>query len=58
MRQLARWYNVEVTYEGNIPKREFNGEIGKTLTLDQLLKVLTKTRVHYSIDGNKLTIRP
>jgi transmembrane sensor len=58
MRQLARWYNVDVAYEGNIPKRAFNGEIGKMLTLDQVLKVLTKTRVHYSIEGNKLTIRP
>jgi len=58
MRQLARWYNVEVTYEGNIPKREFNGKIGKTLTLDQVLKVLTKTRVHYTIEEKKLTIRP
>jgi transmembrane sensor len=59
MRQLTRWYDIDVTYEGNIPKREFNGKIGKSLTLDQLLKVLTTTtRFHYSIEGNKLTIRP
>jgi transmembrane sensor len=58
MRQLARWYDVDVTYEGDIPKREFNGKIGRTLTLDQVLKVLAKTRVHYTIDGNHLTIRP
>jgi ferric-dicitrate binding protein FerR (iron transport regulator) len=58
MRQLARWYNVDVTYEGNIPTREFDGKIGKTLTLDQVLKILTKTRVHYSIEGRQLTIRP
>jgi ferric-dicitrate binding protein FerR (iron transport regulator) len=58
IRQLARWYDVEVHYEGDIPKREFNGEIGKLLTLDQVLKVLTKTRVHYTIEGNQLTIWP
>ncbi len=58
MRQLARWYDIDVVYEGNISKREFNGKIGKSLTLDQVLKVLTKTRVHYSIEGKKLTIRP
>jgi transmembrane sensor len=59
MRQLARWYDVDVTYEGNMPKRSFNGEIGKMLTLDQLLKVLsTTTRVHYTIEGKKLTIQP
>jgi transmembrane sensor len=58
MRQLARWYNVDVSYEGDIPGRAFNGEIGKMLTLDQVLTVLTKTRVHYRIEGNHLTIRP
>lgn len=59
MRQLARWYNVEVRYEGNLPKREFNGEMGQTLTLDQVLKGLTKTRVHYRIEnGNQLIILP
>jgi transmembrane sensor len=60
MRQLSRWYNVDVKYEGEIPKDkyQFNGKIGKTLTLDQVLKILTKTQVHYSIDGNELTIRP
>jgi ferric-dicitrate binding protein FerR (iron transport regulator) len=59
MRQLARWYNVEVKYEGEIPRRDFNGEIGKSLTLDQVLRVLTKTRVHYRIEeGNRLIILP
>ena len=60
MRQLSRWYNVDVKYEGNIPKDrfEFNGKIGKLLTLEQVLKILIKTQVHYSIDGNQLTIRP
>jgi transmembrane sensor len=60
MRQLSRWYNVDVKYEGNIPtdQFQFNGKIGKSLTLDQVLKILTKTQVHYSIEGNQLTIRP
>jgi len=59
MRQLARWYDVDITYEGDIPPRRFSGRIGKTLTLDQVLKILTHTRVHYSIEaGNRLIIRP
>jgi len=27
MRQLARWYDVEVKYEGAIPEKEFNGKM-------------------------------
>jgi transmembrane sensor len=59
MRQLSRWYDIDVTYGGKIPVRTFNGEIGKTLSLDQLLKLLsTTTRLHYTIEGKKLIIQP
>jgi transmembrane sensor len=59
MRQLARWYNVDVEYRGAIPKDRFDGDIGNTLTLDQVLKGLAKTRIHYQIEqGNKLIILP
>lgn len=58
MRQLARWYNVEIRYEGNIPARHFEGEIGRTLRLDQVLRILTKTGIHYEIDGDIVTIQP
>ena len=59
MRQLSRWYNVDVTYEGNIPPRQFTGMIGRSLTLDQVLKGLKKEEIHYQIEeGNKLIITP
>ena len=59
MRQLSRWYNVDVTYEGNIPHRQFQGMIGRSLTLNQVLKGLTKEQVHYQIEkGNRLIITP
>ena len=59
MRQLSRWYNVDVTYEGNIPSRQFTGMIGRSLTLNQVLKGLAKERVHYQIEeGNRLIITP
>lgn len=59
MRQLSRWYNVDVSYEGNIPSRQFNGMIGRSLTLDQVLRGLAKENVHYRIEeGNRLIITP
>jgi transmembrane sensor len=61
MRQLARWYNIEVTYEGLIPKEkfQFNGKMGKDLSLDNVLDLLTNAQVHFRIEaGNKLVIRP
>jgi len=58
MRQLGRWYDVDVRYDGVIPSRKFDGVIGKNLTLDQVLKLLTKARVHYTITDRQLTIHP
>ncbi|SHN07353.1 FecR family protein [Chitinophaga sp. CF418] len=57
MRQLARWYNIEVSYEGKTPDATFTGEIDKTLTLSQVLEGLSTTRINYKIEGNRLIIR-
>jgi ferric-dicitrate binding protein FerR (iron transport regulator) len=57
MRQLARWYNLEIVFEGEIPPGKFSGEIGRTLTLNQLLKGLSITKIKYRLEnGNKLII--
>jgi len=59
MRQLSRWYAIDVTFPEGIPKRSFTGDIGRSLTLDQVLKGLSKTRINYKImNGNKIVILP
>ena len=59
MRQLSRWYDVEVRYENVNPTETFTGEIDRNLTLAEVLKVLEKTRVHFRIEeGRKLVILP
>jgi len=57
LRQLSRWYDVDVQYQGPVSPRVFSGDIGRSLTLSQVLKVLSKSRIHYRIeDGTKLII--
>jgi transmembrane sensor len=59
MRQLARWYDIDVEYTGPVPTGAFDGEIGRSLSLDQVLQGLAKSRIHYSIMNNhKIMIRP
>lgn len=58
MRQFARWYNIEVSYEGNIGEHEFVGRISRNSSLQKVLKVLTDEGVHYRLTDNKLTILP
>ncbi|RPE09171.1 FecR family protein [Chitinophaga lutea] len=56
MRQLARWYDVEVMYGSDIPSREFVGEIERDLHLSQVLKILEQNNIHFKIQGRKIIV--
>lgn len=56
MRQLSRWYDVEVIYEGAIPDREFGGKIERNNSLNDVLKILELSNVHYKIKERKIII--
>lgn len=58
MRQLARWYGIQVNYEGIPTKAQFWGKMGRDLNLTQVLTGLTKSKVHFKLDGNTLTVLP
>ena len=57
MRQLSRWYDVEVVYKANIPQDTFSGEMDRDLTLNAVLKLLNASAVQVQIaDGNRLIV--
>ncbi|MBO9154392.1 FecR family protein [Chitinophaga sp. GCM10012297] len=58
MRQLSRWYDVEVKYEGAVPDKTFEGKIRRDLTLAQVLRILERSGVHTKIEGKQLTLLP
>ena len=59
MRQLTRWYNVEVVYEGQISNQEFGGTISRTKNIIEVLNVLQSTgRVRFKIEGRRVTVMP
>lgn len=59
MRQVARWYNVEVAYQGNVQQEIFSGTIPRSAGITQLIKILELTKtVKVSIEGRKLMIAP
>jgi transmembrane sensor len=53
MRQLSRWYDVEVKFQGVPDTTPFEGEIGRGLTLAQVLKGLEQIHVHFRIEEDK-----
>ncbi|MDQ6530881.1 FecR domain-containing protein [Flavobacterium sp. LHD-85] len=58
LRQLSRWYDVEVVYEKGVPSRSFEGEIQRDLNLSQVLRILEKNKVHFKIEGKILRVMP
>lgn len=56
MRQLARWYDVTVRYQGAVPQRSFNGKISQNLTLEQVLHILTNHQIKYTIEQDRTLI--
>lgn len=58
MRQLARWYDIDVVYEGQIPDQEFVGRIQRNLLLSDVLKGLENEHCHFKLEGRRLTVTP
>jgi len=59
MRQLERWYDIDVVYEKNIPRLEFYGKMGRDLNLAAVLRGLEKSNVHFRMEeGRKLVVLP
>lgn len=58
MRQLSRWYDIEVQYATDTPNVVFAGKMGRDLNLSQVLNVLSKMEVNFTIEGKKLIVNP
>ncbi len=59
MRQLERWYNIDIVYEKNIPEITFGGKMGRDLSLQHVLRILEISKVHFRLESNnKLVVTP
>jgi transmembrane sensor len=56
MRQISRWYNLDIVYSGKIPDRLFKGKIQRSLPLSGILNILKKGDVNFKLDGHTLTV--
>lgn len=56
MRQLTRWYDVDVVFEGNTPDIRIGGFIHKNVSLSTVMEFLKGNGVRYKLEGKKITI--
>jgi hypothetical protein len=58
MRQIARWYDVDVDYTGVIGKH-FRGMISRSVNVSEVFEMLELTgEVHFKIAGKKIIVMP
>lgn len=58
MRQIARWYDVDVEYQGDTPVRTFSADVSRNVNLSKLLKILEASNIRFKIEGRKLIVLP
>jgi transmembrane sensor len=58
MRQLTRWYDIEVRYEDVVPEIYFAGKMSRDLRLEDILGGLKGARVHFRLEGRTLVVLP
>jgi transmembrane sensor len=56
MRQLGRWYDMEVVYEGPVKDYEFVGEISRATRLSSVLRILEAGGVRFRVEGKTITV--
>jgi ferric-dicitrate binding protein FerR (iron transport regulator) len=58
MRQVSRWYNVEVVYPNGVPAGTITGKFPRSMNFSSVLQVLLKSGVSLRMEGQKIVVNP
>ncbi|MEO8415934.1 MAG: FecR family protein [Ginsengibacter sp.] len=56
MREIGRWYNVEIEYADKVPVRQFEGKISRNAELSDVLRILELSNVKFTLVGSKIIV--
>ncbi|MNK07528.1 fec operon regulator FecR [compost metagenome] len=56
MRQVARWYDVNVIYVGPISEEKYYGEISRSSKLSEVFKILELNNVNFEVVGKTVKV--
>jgi transmembrane sensor len=57
MRQISRWYNVDVEYAGQIPASTYHGRISRNSNASTVLKILELSGINFTIEGRTIIVK-
>lgn len=58
MRQVSRWYDVEVRYEGNSRGENFTGRLPRNANVSGVMKILSLSGVKFRIEDKTIIVTP
>ncbi|HEV2481195.1 MAG TPA: FecR domain-containing protein [Puia sp.] len=56
MRQIARWYDVQIVYKGSAPKDEIVGRIPRSADVTEVLHIMELIGIRFNIDGKTIIV--
>ena len=57
MRQVSRWYDLDIVYESPVPDLQFSGKIERSLPLSGITHLLESGQIHFRIEGKKCILK-
>ena len=57
MKQLERWYDIDVRYEGKIPAIRFTGDMDRGVNLSEVLKFLSESGIKLRLEGRTVIVQ-
>jgi transmembrane sensor len=57
LRQISRWYDIDVEYTGAVPTDKFTGSVSRNTTLSGVLKILRLSEIQVSVSNNKIIVK-
>jgi ferric-dicitrate binding protein FerR (iron transport regulator) len=56
MRQISRWYDIEVVYEKDLPEEKYYGEIARSSKLENVFKILELNNLAFRMEGKTVFV--
>ncbi|QEM09099.1 FecR family protein [Mucilaginibacter rubeus] len=57
MREIARWYDIDVRFDGPLPTEKLSGRISRSKNISKVLSALEASKtVHFKVEGRRVTV--
>lgn len=57
MRELSRWYDMEVVFEDKVPDTKFDGKIYRNVNASEVFRILEAGGIEFTIIGKKVIVQ-